>query len=232
MRAALWTVALLGMTAALSFAGEGPQVKEDSTPVQVKTLDGKTYDQVRVISKGIDTVLLGYADGDALGAVRLSLDALSDETRKGLGLRIREEQKAYLEAQAQKGLVRDGEKWVTAEEKKKREEDAAAVKAAAERAAKDKAIAEKRRAAFEAKLTELVPDWKQITAKPGFQQFLQGKTADSEIAKTNITYGMLYQKAFDKGDAAGAAWVFEEWRDNEKELLKSSVQGVPSRGGY
>jgi hypothetical protein len=194
----------------------------------VTTTDGQAFKNVTVLKVKGDKALVNCADGGAW----IPLASLSDETRKALGLRTRAEQTAFETAQAQKGLIKVGDEWITPEEKKAREDKALAdQKAEKERLAREAEIA-RQRAAFEARLTELVPDWREIAAKPGFNEWLKGRTPDSSIAKTNITYAMVLEEAVKNGNAGRAAWVYREWRSNELGLIQAGQTGVPARGGY
>ena len=171
----------------------------------ITTSDGQTFKDVKVFKvKGDDVLLVCSA-----GSVKVPLASLSDEARKMLGLRTRDEQAAFEAGQKGKGLVKSGDDWVTPEEKRRRE-----------------AVAK-----YNATLNSLVPDWRDINVNPQFAVWLD--VADNrriiplEIAAVNNfgqTRRQIVLVAIAAYDAVKVAKVFNAWKADQKAATAAFVE--------
>lgn len=105
-----------GSEASTTSSGAVASATESDIVASITTTDGQTFKNVKVRKVLGDTVLLFHSEG----AARVPLSALSDDTRKALGLWTRAEEAAP----KPKELVKYGNDWVMPEEKQRLEADA------------------------------------------------------------------------------------------------------------
>jgi hypothetical protein len=176
------------------------QAKAQEPVPSITTSDGRSFKNVKVFKTVGDKVLLIHSEG----TTTVSLDALTDEARKSLGLRTRAEQSSFEAEQTKKGLLKSGNDWVTPAEKQLRD--------------------------YFITLNTLAPDWKTINVNPQFAAWLDGKAPDPEFAarlKFKAPDGQTWRQVAEAGnkalDAGAVANVFNTWKAYQKEMATEFV---------
>ena len=234
-----------GAVASTTTSGAVASTTTSGPVASITTSDGQTFNNVTVLKVKGDKVLLTCSEGGAL----VALDTLSDETRKALGLRTRDEQAAFesrIRGRAdEKRTCEVGDDWVTPKEKERRDADAKQAAFEAEQVKKglvksgtdwvtpeEKERRDAKQAAFEAEqakkgLVKLGADW--VTPEQAHHALLKERMRLADAIKSAVHD---YNVAEDVVNSRIRIRMYEGQSTLDREAIRAAeMDQIGMRGG-